>query len=208
MPTNERPNDDARERRALLAKVEMRSKPDENNGVGTAAGYAVLFDSKTDICGCWEERFMPGAFTKSLKERDVIAIHSHDTGRVVGRMRAGTLELKEDDKGLSFVNPLPDTTDGRDLAVQIGRGDIAGMSFGFIATRQEWDDTVEPPLRTIHEADLYEITYTAIPQYDETEVGMRSLDAARQDKRDHNKAGASARIAARRARMAQIERKL
>lgn len=197
----------ARETRANPATIEIRAAGAGDSGA-TAAGYAVVFNSIADIGGCWREVFKPGAFAKTLAERDVIAIHSHDTGRVMGRLKAGTLDLREDDKGLAFDNRLPDTSDGRDLAVQIDRGDIAGMSFGFIATRQEWDESVEPPTRTIFEAELYEITYTALPAYSETEVGLRSLEAARAERRDHNKVAASSRIAARKARQAQLERNI
>lgn len=193
------------EKRALTEGLELRAIAADGTPP-TATGYAVLFNRPTDIGGMWTEEIAPGAFAKSLQERDVIAIRSHETARVVGRKGAGTLALREDAKGLAFDNELPDTNDGRDLAVLINRRDIAGMSFGFIATKQMWDDTVSPPKRTIQEAELYEITYTAIPQYDDTEVGLRSLDAARKEQRQHNKAGALSRIAARKARQAHAER--
>lgn len=199
------PKTDGRETRALTIPLEVRAAGQGDEG-RTAAGYAALFNVETSIGDYWIEKIAPGAFAKSLQERDCLAVHSHDTGRVVGRKGAGTLEVREDEKGLAFENRLPDTTDGRDLAVQIERGDIAGMSFAFRAVKQEWDDTVDPPKRTILEAELYEITYTAFPQYDETEVGLRSLEGARQERREHNKTAACSRIAARRARQAQAER--
>lgn len=201
------PQTDVREKRALTDGLELRMVADDG-GTRTAHGYAVLFNSAANIYDLWTEEFAPGAFTKSLQERDVIALHSHDVSRVVGRKKAGTLTLREDAKGLAFENPLPDTNDGRDLAVQIDRGDIAGMSFGFRATKQSWDDTVDPPKRTITEAELYEITYSAMPAYEDSEVGLRSLEAARAEKREHNKAGAASRIAARRARLAHAERRI
>ena len=89
--------------------------------------------------------------------------------------------------------------------MQLERGDIEGMSFRFIARRQEWDETVDPPVRTIQEADLIEVTYTAFPAYPDTEAGMRSLEAARSERRQHNKSGALARL---RMKQAQVERKL
>lgn len=201
------PQTDVREKRALTDGLELRMVGDDGEP-RTAHGYAVLFNSPANIYDLWTEEFAPGAFTKSLQERDVIALHSHDVSRVVGRKNAGTLTLREDAKGLAFENPLPDTNDGRDLAVQIDRGDIAGMSFGFRATKQSWDDTVDPPKRTITEAELYEITYSAMPAYEDSEVGLRSLEAARAEKRQHNKAGALSRIAARRARLARAERRI
>lgn len=198
---------DGREKRALTDGLELRAVVNEGEPP-TARGYVVNFDSPTNILDLWTEEFAPGAFAKSLQQRDVIAIHSHDLGRVMGRMKAGTLSLREDAKGLAFENALPDTTDGRDLAVSIDRGDIAGMSFGFRAVKQHWDDTVDPPKRRIEEAELYEITYSALPQYDDSEVALRSLEVARAEKRNHNKAGALSRIAARRARLTRAERRI
>lgn len=202
--TNPTSPPDGREFRALTAGLELRSA--EGSATRTAAGYAVVYNSKADLYGCWTETIAPGAFDKSIQERDVIAIRSHDATRIVGRKGAGTLTLRSDDRGIAFENPLPDTTDGRDLAVMIDRGDIAGMSYGFIAKRQEWDDTVEPPHRTILEGDLFEITYTPLPVYKDSEVALRSLEHARAERRGHDRAGGSARIAARRARQAQVER--
>lgn len=199
---------DGREKRALTTGLELRAANGEGGSPGTGHGYAVLFNSAANIYDLWTEEFAPGAFAKSLRERDVIALHSHDMARVVGRMNAGTLTLREDTKGLAFENPLPDNSDGRDLAVSIDRGDIPGMSFGFRAVKQTWDETVTPPKRTITEAELYEITYSAMPAYDDTEVGLRSLEGARAEKRNHNKTGALSRIAARRARLASLERRI
>jgi hypothetical protein len=63
--------------------------------------------------------------------------------------------------------------------VSIERGDVSGMSIGFIARRQEWDDTQEPPLRTIHEAELLDVSAVTFPAYPTTEVGLRSLESVR-----------------------------
>lgn len=204
MPEPKKPTPDGRETRALAAPVEMRAISADDSP-GTAAGYAILFNQEQDIGGYWIETIAPGAFTRSLAQRDVVALHSHDSGRVVGRKGAGTLTLREDSTGLAFENPLPNTSDGRDLAVQIDRGDIPGMSFGFVTRKQEWDETVEPPRRTIIEADLFEITYTAIPAYPDTSVGLRSLEHIRVDR---EKRSITLSLSARRARQAQAERNI
>lgn len=194
---------DALELRAFTQKAELRMAQGEG-GARTASGYFCLSDNVTDIGGYWQERFAAGAFAKSLGERDVVALHSHNDGRPVGRKSRETLRIKEDERGYGFENDLPDTSDGRDLAVQLERGDIEGMSFRFRARKEEWDETQDPPMRTIIEADLYEITYTAFPAYPDTEVGLRSLEHARAEKRQHNKAAAAARI---RMKLALAERR-
>jgi uncharacterized protein len=197
------PKTDALEQRAFVDKAELRFAQGEG-GARTASGYFCLSDNVTDIGGYWQERFAAGAFTKSLGERDVVALHSHDDARPVGRMSRETLRIKEDERGYGFENDLPDTSDGRDLAVQLERGDIEGMSFRFRARKEEWDETQDPPMRTIIEAELYEITYTAFPAYPDTEVGLRSLEHARAERRERNKAGAAARIAATRAKLKRV----
>ena len=195
---------DGRERRAFVGGLELRAEGDGETGQ-TTKGYACLYDNDTSIGGYFTERFAKGAFTKSLKERDVVALHSHDDGRPMGRKSRDTLRFTDDDKGLGFENDLPDTQDGRDLATSLERGDIEGMSFRFRAIKEEWDESGDIPKRTVIEAELYEITYTAFPAYPDTEVGMRSLRAAREERRQHNKAGAAARL---RMKQAHVERKL
>lgn len=196
---------DGRETRANVARFEIRAAGADDAG-RTVVGYAAVFNSETDICGYWTEVVAPGAFARSLRENDVVALYSHDTGRVIGRMSAKTLRIAEDDKGLKVEIDLPDTGDGRDLAVLIERGDVTGMSFGFCTRKQEWDETVEPPKRTVLDVDLLEVTITAFPAYPDAEVGLRDLEGARKERRGHNKVAAATRIAARRARQAQIER--
>lgn len=198
-----KPKSDGRELRTLTEGLELRFAQTEDEST-TTQGYACLFDNVTSIGGYWQERFAKGAWSKSLGERDVVALHSHDDGRPMGRKSRDTLRIEEDDTGLRFENDLPDTQDGRDLATSIDRGDIEGMSFRFRALKEEWDETQDPPMRTVIEAELYEITYTAFPAYPDTEVGMRSLEHARQEKRSHNKSAALARLAMR---QAQTERK-
>ncbi|PTD19909.1 HK97 family phage prohead protease [Sphingomonas fennica] len=181
------------ETRTLSRSPELRA-----TGTGRMlTGYAAVFNSPADIGGAWIETIERGAFTRAL-EGDIVAIIGHDRNRVIGRTGAGTLRLSEDGKGLRFEIDLPDTTDGRDVAVSVERGDIGGMSFGFSVTRQQWDRTTEPPQRTIQQVELYEITVTAFPAYPDTSVGLRSLDDARKE----------AAIAAREAKRSHIDRRL
>lgn len=196
------------ERRALAAAPEVRA----DNGVKVARGYAALFNSEADIGGYFREVIAPGAFGETLKTADVRALIDHDTGRVIGRSSAGTLRLTEDEKGLSVEIDLPDTSDGRDLAVQLERGDISGMSFGFIVTHDEWDETSDPPTRTIHAVDLREVSAVAFPAYADTEIALRALESAKDEARkaqaERNAKMAQARIAERKAAAEQKFRRI
>lgn len=163
------------EKRTSLEVVEVRAADD---GKRTLVGYAAVFNSRTDIGGWWTEQIAPGAFSETIKG-DVRALVDHDMGRVIGRTKSGTLRLAEDDRGLRVEIDVPNTTDGNDLWELVERGDISGMSFGFHVTKQEWDETVDPPLRTIQTVELLEVSAVAFPAYDDTELGKRALQEHR-----------------------------
>lgn len=172
------------------------SKPPEikkTDGAKIAKGYAALFDVEADIGGVFREKIAPGAFSEAIND-DVRALINHDSGRVIGRTASKTLRLSEDDVGLSVEIDLPDTSDGRDLAIQLDRGDISGMSFGFRVTHDEWDETKDIPLRTIHKVELFEVSAVAFPAYDETSIALRSLDNARKETKRKNFNAAANRI--------------
>jgi HK97 family phage prohead protease len=184
------------ERRSLTTPPELRAG---DNGK-TIAGYAAVFNDIADIGGSFREVIAPGAFKDTLAG-DIRALVDHDSGRVIGRSTAGTLRLTEDDKGLRVEVDLPDTTDGRDLAVSLTRGDISGMSFGFRVKSDEWDESASIPLRTIRSVELFEVSAVAFPAYEGTELALRSLNDLRSERetKEHNATAARARIALRKA---------
>lgn len=180
------------ETRTLTRPVEVRAAGDSGR---TIAGYAAVFGSTADIGDSFREIIAPGAFSGAVSS-DVRALIDHDSGRIIGRTTAGTLRLREDDTGLAVEIDLPDTTDGRDLAVLIERGDVSGMSFGFVVTKQMWDETGPVPTRTIQAVNLREVSVVAFPAYDDTSIAMRSLDEARREfRKHHNQSGYSFRRA-------------
>jgi HK97 family phage prohead protease len=166
------------ERRSLARPVTTRA----DGGKMTVGGYAAVFGEAADIGGYFREIIAPGAFANTLKSADVRAYFDHDSGRVLGRSSAGTLRLKEDAKGLAVEIDLPDTSDGNDVRTLIERGDVSGMSFGFMVTKQTWDETGEVPVRTIEELDLREVSIVSEPAYDGTSIALRSLDSIRKRK--------------------------
>ena len=138
-------------------------------------GLAAPFDSETRIAD-FRERIAPGAFARTLAEhRDILALVNHDPGRVLGRTRSGSLSLAETAAGLEYRIALPDTTIGRDLRTLAERGDLGGVSMGFVATRDSWAGD----LRTLHEVELFEVSIVqAHPAYSDTTVSLRSRSNA------------------------------
>lgn len=135
-----------------------------------------MFDSPTDL-GPFFEVVRPGAFTRSLKDGDILALYDHERRSVLGRLSAGTLRLREDARGLAFELDLPDTTVGRDLAVLVQRGDVAGCSFGFMVPEggDTWVTRADKPMRELRSVNLREITITSMPAYADTTVAMRCM---------------------------------
>lgn len=177
------------ETRSLSRPLEYRA----GDAGKTIGGVAVVYNSETIIGDVFRERIMPGAFAKSL-QGDVRALMGHDSNIILGRTRAKTLRLSDSADGLGFEIDLPDTQAGRDVAESIHRGDLDGMSFGFRVTKQEWDETAPMPLRSVIEAELFEISVVGDPAYGDTSVAMRSLEEARKDRRQHNFTAAAMRL--------------
>lgn len=174
------------ERRFLSTdQIELRAAKPESNSPGTLVGYAIVFDSPSvplslDAGTTFIEYVAPGAFSESLADHsiDPQAYFGHDPNRILGRESAKTLTLTVDQKGLKVEIDLPDTTDGRDAAVSIGRRDIVGMSFGFEVrdeTGEEWSEKDGNLIRILKNINLYEVSITANPAYSSTSVAVRSL---------------------------------
>lgn len=160
-----------RETRNFDADFEIREKGD---GM-TFVGYAAKFNSRSENLGGFVETIMPGAFKRSLRSRnDVKLLVNHDAGRVLASTRAGTLRLKEDSVGLRVEADLPNTTDGRDMAELLRRGDLSSMSFGFSVVKDSWSsDGTERSLESVR---LFETSIVAFPAYQATEASVRAYE--------------------------------
>lgn len=164
----------------------------EDAGQLVLEGYAAKFDVPYLIRGdegeFWEI-VRPGAFKRSLElaaagGRELLALNGHDSKLVIGNTANGTLTLTEDAVGLRCRMTLPPTTDARDLLTRVQLGYVNGMSHGFdveeAGERFEWrNGRVE---RDLHDLDLFEVTVTAIPANEATDVwaSRRAKDRAKE----------------------------
>ena len=163
-------NQDGVERRFVT--VEFRADDE-----GIIEGYAAVFDQWSEDLGFFREKIRQGAFAKTIKEADIRALFNHDPNYVLGRNRAATLELSEDDHGLEMRITPPDTSYANDLRESIDRGDIDQASFGFGTVRDLWDHDAEPPERELIELRLYDVSVVTYPAYPQTSVSARTLGA-------------------------------
>lgn len=160
---------------SAAATLERRFATELRTAGRKVEGYAATFTSEANL-GSFQERIEPGAFSGSLSG-DVLALLDHDAGKVLGRTRSGTLRLSEDTRGLHFSLDLPDTQPGRDVLALAERGDLGGMSFGFLIP--DGGETWSGSTRTLRSIDLREISVvSAWPAYEGTEIALRALQGA------------------------------
>ena len=144
-------------------------------------GYAAVFNSRSVNLGGFVEILKPGCFKKALNKTDARCLFNHNENFVLGRVSAGTLRLKEDDRGLFMSVDLPDTQIGRDLAVSIARGDINQQSFAFSGATDKWSEERGLPLRTITQVEeIWDTSIVTRPAYPETTAALRSLQTFKQ----------------------------
>lgn len=140
------------------------------------SGYAAVFNRLSVMIYDFREQIAQGAFQDTL-DRDIRALWNHDSGMVLGRNRAGTLRLWEDDTGLGFELKPPNTQAGRDAVELVSRGDVSQMSFGFNVPPggDEWEKNDDGLLiRTLRRVELHEVSLVAFPAYPDTSAVLRS----------------------------------
>ncbi|MFN6550665.1 HK97 family phage prohead protease [Mycolicibacterium septicum] len=141
-------------------------------------GYGAVFNQYANMGG-YLETLAPTAFDAVMADpaTDIRAYYQHDPARLLGRQGSGTLRMSTDTAGLHFELDIPDTSDGRDLRVLVDRGDLNGMSFGFIAGEEEQGRTSDGRALRTHTsvARLIEISPVSRPAYAGTSVQLRSL---------------------------------
>lgn len=178
------------ERRVFAAEgLELRADPaGGQDALPILTGYAAVFDRYSRVIRgpqgtSFVERIRPGAFARALRERqDVKALVNHDPTLVMGRTGNGTLKLEEDARGLRVeLRPAP-TTYARDQVATIRRKDVEGMSFGFRTVKDTWEVGRGPggvDVRNLEDVDLFDVSPTSFPAYEDTAVAVRSLLDAR-----------------------------
>lgn len=164
-----------RQVRCISQKFETR---EADSGEKYIEGYFSVFNSEYQLWEGASEIVKPGAFTNCLSQ-DVRALINHDSTLVLGRTRAGTLTLKQDERGLwGSVKINRDDVDAMNLYARVQRGDVDQCSFGFNIKRETFVDLGNDQYRwEIEEVDpLYEVSVCTFPAYQETGVAARQKE--------------------------------
>lgn len=158
--------------------VEKRSYNGEARAVEgrTVEGYASVFNSMSEDLGGFREIILPGAFKNALND-DVRALYNHDSNYLLARTTSGTLELKEDDKGLYYRFEMPNTSYGNDLLELYRRGDLTQSSFGFTVDKDSWRMEEGQHVRYIESvSSLFDVSAVVYPAYVQASSGLRSAE--------------------------------
>jgi HK97 family phage prohead protease len=185
-------------RTAQLDGIEVRKGPQTGDGSMTIKGHAAVFNLYSLDLGGFREIIAPGAFTEVLSANpDVHLDWDHDTRYVLGRTQNKTLELREDEMGLSVFCRVAPVSYADDLAILMERGDINQMSFKFIPGEENWkypedpDDPITVEVVTVTELfDVCVCAQGAYPQTDAT-LARKRLENALEGGRVHGRANES-----------------
>lgn len=144
-------------------------------------GMGIVYNSKTEIYPGIFESILPGAFSESLSTfRTIKSFINHKPSEILSTTRSDpALEILDGDDFLEFSSPIPPTTYGDDLIINLQRGNINGASFSFCIT-ENGDHYKKLPdgslHRTIIEAEIYEVGPVTNPAYEQTNVNLRNKE--------------------------------
>ena len=161
-----------RQVRSILSKPQTREM---DNGEFIISGYFSVFGTNYELWPGATESVDQNAFAETMGE-DIRALINHDTTLVLGRTKAGTLELKVDERGLYGENKInPKDSDAMNLYERVKRGDVDQCSFGFdiLDEDMEVNDMTGDVHWTIKKVKLYEVSVVTFPAYEDTAVIAR-----------------------------------
>lgn len=163
---------------------ELKTRADEGQDM-FIEGYFAVFGQETELWPGAYEELAPGAFDETLGN-DIRALINHDTTLVLGRNKAGTLELRADSYGLwGRVKINPNDSDAVNVYERVKRGDVDQCSFGFniLAEETDWrdDGTVK---WTVTKVDLHEVSVCTFPAYEQTGIQARKAQVEQHRERE------------------------
>lgn len=176
-PTGTTPEDPA-----TPTEEDKKDKVDDKDGK-KISGYAIVFNKPSKPIPDGDSSFTEIIDPKALENTDlsdVVMLSNHDYSKPLATVKAGTLKLNVDKKGLHFEATLPNTTDGSDTFENVKAGNIDSASFRFANASDQWSKDENGNItRTITNiGDIFEISSVTVPAYDDSsvEVAKRSFD--------------------------------
>ena len=152
----------------MLNEIEHRAVELRAESGGVITGVLIPYDRASVIAGRFTEIWKAGSIGEIGEIRANV---QHSRGRALAVNKPGG--------GLSFENTttelrarveLPDTSEGRDVRVLVGRGVLSGLSAEFKATQDAWVGTQ----RTILSAELRGVGIVDTPAHDKALIEIEA----------------------------------
>lgn len=159
------------ERSVIRTEVRSAGEGDERRVVG----LGVVYDRWEELWPGYRERILPGAveFASEVK-----SYFNHDPNMVLSTTASDPpLIVRETERGIEFESPIPPTSYGRDLAVNLERRNVKGASFTFVVPRggdKRWEDEQGVFHREINRLIMYEVGPVTDPAFVSTTASVRS----------------------------------
>lgn len=162
-------NRETRQLRSARARFETREQDNDLY----ISGYFAVFGSTYEIWEGMSESIDSHAFDDQLNE-DIRALIDHETRLVIGRTKAGTLQLRVDDTGLwGDVKINRNDVDAMNVYERVKRCDVDQCSIGFEIIDEDVSSIDNKTHWTIKKVKLYEVSIVTFPAYEETCVSAR-----------------------------------
>ena len=180
--------DELRNKMRQMRSIASNFQTREDSGEKRIEGYFAVFNSTYELGPDMSESIAPGAFSNTL-DADIRALVDHETMYVLGRNKAGTLELREDDKGLwGSILLNPNDQDAMNAYARVSRGDVNQCSIGFNIRSEETDFRDDGSIHwTITDIELAEVSGCTFPAYSETSEEARKQEKEQIEKRQFEK---------------------
>ena len=164
-----------------LANSQVRELED---GRRTIEGF-IPYNSRSEYMGFFEY-IMPTAFEKTLKDgADVRCLMNHDSNKLLGRVKNGSLRLSSAEDGLHIECDLPQTSYAEDVYNLIRDEYNTGLSFGFYIIKEDYGEEDGEEVHYLREVKLLEVSFAvSFPAYEGTGSKARSIRSILEELQD------------------------
>ena len=166
---------------ADISSLETRRESGETER--RAAGFGVVYNSEVEIFPGFKEKILAGAFSAHVKDaKEIKSYFNHDPAQVLSTTKSNPpLVIEDRDDGLYYESPIPPTSYGKDLEINLSRKNVRGSSIAFRVLpggdKRSFDkDGVLH--REIHKAMLFEIGPVTDPANVRAPASLRDAKGA------------------------------
>ncbi len=149
-----------------------------SEGGSTRLSGRFPYMAETELGSGRRERFAARAFaSRIMGGANIFLLAGHDHEKPLASTEAGSLTLRDDDDALHIeARVVPSTSWANDALAALAAGLTKGLSPGFrvpqggdVVTR-----SAEGLLRTVNQAELFEVSLVTRPAYDQAQIAARN----------------------------------